>query len=205
MAAVTDTPFLFALRDGWERFRANPVGEAVAAALFLLASLTGILLGPAALVYLFRLAPKEGVPFAESSFAANLLLMQRLQGSRRVPTAFWLGLGIWALTVLPVFHHVLVFGIPAGVVLAQPLWLGVVLADRFDLPPAIACRATLRLIAVFPGKALPCLAFGLLAWAGILLFGIGILLTMPIMFRALLRYLETCERELAAAVQGAYR
>ena len=92
MAAVTDTPFLFALRDGWERFRANPVGEAVAAALFLLASLTGILLGPAALVYLFRLAPKEGVPFAESSFAANLLLMQRLQGSRRVPTAFWLGL-----------------------------------------------------------------------------------------------------------------
>ncbi len=202
---MTSSPFLFALRDGWERFRANPAGEAVAAALFLLASLTGILFGPAALIYLWRLAPKGRDPFAEVPFASNLLLLQRLQGTRRVSTAFWLGLGIWAFTVLPFFHHVLLLGIPLGVVLAQPLWLALAVADRFDLPLGVACRAVFRLLADAPGRAFPCLAFGLLAWAGILLFGIGILLTTPIALRALLRYLEGCERELAAAVQGAYR
>lgn len=197
--------FAQALRNGWDFFRANPAGEAVLAALFLLASLTGILLGPAALLYLWHLTPKDADPLAQNPVIGNLLLFQRLQGTRRMAAAFWLGLVVWALTVLPGFHHTLVLGIPAGLLLAQFAWVAILFADRFDLPLGVACRAALRLLLDAPATALACVALGLLAWVGVFAFGIGVLITLPVALRALAVRFAANERELAAAVQGAYR
>lgn len=186
------------LKEGFDRFRANPVGEALLAFLFLVACATGILLGPAAVLYLWHLNPQ--VP--EGPLRA-LLLTQRLQGTRRMATAFWLGLGIWVVAVLPSLHHPLL-GLPAWLLLTQPLWLAIVLTDRFDLSLPVAFRATLGFLIGSPAKALPCLLFGLLATSGVCLFGIGILITLPVALRATLRWLDTAPTELAAAIQKAY-
>lgn len=186
------------LKDGFTLFRANPVGESILAFLFLVACATGILLGPAAVLYLWHLNPQ-----APLGPMRALLLTQRLQGSRRVATAFWLGLAMWVIAVLPSLHHPLL-GIPACVLLIQPLWLALVLADRFDLPLPVALRATLRLFLDAPGKALPCVGFGLLAASGSLAFGIGVLITLPIALRATLRWLDNAPTELSAAIQRAY-
>lgn len=186
------------LKDGFDYFRSNPVGEAILAFLFLVACATGILLGPAAVLYLWHLSPMAPVGPLRA-----LYLTQRLQGTRRIATAFWLGLGIWIIAVLPSLHHPLL-GFPVWLLLTQPLWLALVLTDRFDLPLPVALRATLEFLFSAPAKAVPCLLFGLLAFSGTCLFGIGVLITLPVALRAMLRWLDGASVELSAAVQKAY-
>lgn len=186
------------LKDGFDIFRANPLGESLLALLFLLACATGILLGPAAVLYLWHFNPQ-----APEGPMRALLLTQRLQGAKRMPTSFWLGLGIWFVAVLPSLHHPLL-GIPAWLLLSQPLWIALLLADRFDLTLPVALRAAFGFLLNAPRKAFPCVLFGLLAASGVCLFGIGVLITLPIALRATLRWLDGAPVELAAAVQRAY-
>lgn len=196
--------FLADLRGGWRFFCANPVAEAIFAALFFLAGLTGILLGPAAVMWLWHLNPsRAGVnPLAGTPFAPvfdQAFLAQRLQGPR-LAAAFWLGLTLWAVTFF--FAAVSLFGlIPLGLLLAQPVWLALVLADRFGLPFAVACRVTLRFVRNAPARALAAMGFGLIGCAGAALAGIGLFITLPVANRALLLWLGRCHADLAAAVQ----
>lgn len=187
------------LKDGFTLFRANPVGESLLAFLFLLACATGILLGPAAVLYLWHLSPQAPV-----GPMRTLLLTQRLQGTRRVATTFWIGLMIWIIAVLPSLRHPLL-GVPAWFLLTQPLWLAILLTDRFDLSFPVALRATFHFLLNAPAKAFPCLILGLLAHAGIFLFGIGILITLPIALRATLHWLDGAPAELSVAIQRAYQ
>lgn len=196
--------FLADLRGGWRFFCANPVAEAIFAALFFLAGLTGILLGPAAVMWLWHLNPSRAGanPLAGTPFAPvfdQAFLAQRLQGPR-LAAAFWLGLTLWAVTFF--FAAVSLFGlIPLGLLLAQPVWLALVLADRFGLPFAVACRVTLRFVRNAPARALAAMAFGLIGCAGAALAGIGLFITLPVANRALLLWLGRCHADLAAAVQ----
>lgn len=196
--------FLADLRGGWRFFCANPVAEAIFAALFFLAGLTGILLGPAAVMWLWHLNPsRAGVnPLAGTPFAPvfdQAFLAQRLQGPR-LAAAFWLGLTLWAVTFF--FAAVSLFGlIPLGLLLAQPVWLALVLADRFGLPFAVACRVTLRFVRNAPARALAAMGFGLIGCAGAALAGVGLFITLPVANRALLLWLGRCHADLAAAVQ----
>lgn len=196
--------FLADLRGGWRFFCANPVAEAIFAALFFLAGLTGILLGPAAVMWLWHLNPSRAGanPLAGTPFAPvfdQAFLAQRLQGPR-LAAAFWLGLTLWAVTFF--FAAVSLFGlIPLGLLLAQPVWLALVLADRFGLPFAVACRVTLRFVRNAPARALGAMAFGLIGCAGAALAGVGLFITLPVANRALLLWLGRCHADLAAAVQ----
>ena len=196
--------FLADLRGGWRFFCANPVAEAIFAALFFLAGLTGILLGPAAVMWLWHLNPSRAGanPLAGTPFAPvfdQAFLAQRLQGPR-LAAAFWLGLTLWAVTFF--FAAVSLFGlIPLGLLLAQPVWLALVLADRFGLPFAVACRVTLRFVRNAPARALAAMGFGLIGCAGAALAGVGLFITLPVANRALLLWLGRCHAELAAAVQ----
>ena len=196
--------FLADLRGGWRFFCANPVAEAIFAALFFLAGLTGILLGPAAVMWLWHLNPSRAGanPLAGTPFAPvfdQAFLAQRLQGPR-LAAAFWLGLTLWAVTFF--FAAVSLFGlIPLGLLLAQPVWLAIVLADRFGLPFAVACRVTLRFVRNAPARALAAMGFGLIGCAGAALAGVGLFITLPVANRALLLWLGRCHADLAAAVQ----
>lgn len=196
--------FLADLRGGWRFFCANPVAEAIFAALFFLAGLTGILLGPAAVIWLWHLNPSRAGanPLAGTPFAPvfdQAFLAQRLQGPR-LAAAFWLGLTLWAVTFF--FAAVSLFGlIPLGLLLAQPVWLALVLADRFGLPFAVACRVTLRFVRNAPARALAAMGFGLIGCAGAALAGVGLFITLPVANRALLLWLGRCHADLAAAVQ----
>lgn len=188
------------LCEAWERFCRNPLPEALLCALFLLASMTGILLGPAALCYLWHHNPQNAI----TSPATALLLSQRLNGNARMQTAFWLGLAIWVMALLPLFASSL-FGLPIWFFAIQPLWLAIAIADRFDLPLALTLRATLAFIQLAPAKAFLCMGLGLLGFLGICCFGVGILITLPVATRALMTTLDTCALPLAAAVQRATR
>ena len=196
--------FLSDLRAGWRFFCANPVQEAVLSALLFLAGLTGILLGPAAVMWLWHLNPSRAGanPLAGTPFAPvfdQAFLAQRLQGPR-LAAAFWLGLTLWAVTFF--FAAVSLFGlIPLGLLLAQPVWLALVLADRFGLPFAVACRVTLRFVRNAPARALAAMGFGLIGCAGAALAGVGLFITLPVANRALLLWLGRCHADLAAAVQ----
>ena len=196
--------FLADLRGGWRFFCANPVAEAIFAALFFLAGFTGILLGPAAVMWLWHLNPSRAGanPLAGTPFAPvfdQAFLAQRLQGPR-LAAAFWLGLTLWAVTFF--FAAVSLFGlIPLGLLLAQPVWLALVLADRFGLPFAVACRVTLRFVRNAPARALAAMGFGLIGCAGAALAGVGLFITLPVANRALLLWLGRCHADLAAAVQ----
>ena len=196
--------FLADLRGGWRFFCANPVAEAIFAALFFLAGLTGILLGPAAVMWLWHLNPSRAGanPLAGTPFAPvfdQAFLAQRLQGPR-LAAAFWLGLTLWAVTFF--FAAVSLFGlIPLGLLLAQPVWLALVLAVRFGLPFAVACRVTLRFVRNAPARALAAMGFGLIGCAGAALAGVGLFITLPVANRALLLWLGRCHADLAAAVQ----
>lgn len=196
--------FLADLRGGWRFFCANPVAEVIFAALFFLAGLTGILLGPAAVMWLWHLNPSRAGanPLAGTPFAPvfdQAFLAQRLQGPR-LAAAFWLGLTLWAVTFF--FAAVSLFGlIPLGLLLAQPVWLALVLADRFGLPFAVACRVTLRFVRNAPARALAAMGFGLIGCAGAALAGVGLFITLPVANRALLLWLGRCHADLAAAVQ----
>ncbi|HIV09047.1 MAG TPA: hypothetical protein IAC79_02890, partial [Candidatus Spyradenecus faecavium] len=88
-----------------------------------------------------------------------------------------------------------------GLLLAQPVWLALVLADRFGLPFAVACRVTLRFVRNAPARALAAMGFGLIGCAGAALAGVGLFITLPVANRALLLWLGRCHAELAAAVQ----
>jgi hypothetical protein len=190
--------FLF-LREGFDRFLRNPLGETVAAALFLLASATGILLGGAALLYLSHLAPKK----LDNPMMAQMQLLQQLQGVHRTTAAFWIGLIIWAIILLPSFQSPL-FGIPMGWILLQPFWCALLLTHRYDLPCFIALKSVYHLTLQSPAIAFRLYTFGLLAFAGLFLFGIGIFITLPIALFATLRQLDDAHRELTSAIQHAY-
>lgn len=188
------------LREAWERFCRDPLAEALLTALFLLASFTGILLGPAALCYLWHHNSQNAI----RTSASVLLLTQRLQGSERMRTAFWLGLVIWVMALLPLFASSL-FGLPVWFFAIQPLWLAIVIADRFDLPFALTLRATVAFIQLAPAKAFACMGLGLLGFLGVCCFGVGLLITLPVATRALMTTLDTCALSLAAAIQRATR
>ena len=186
------------LREAFDRFCRRPAEEACLAAFFLLAACTGILLGPAALAYFWHHNPANLSPPP----ASTLLLMQRLQGAPRTATSFWIGFGIWLLAALPACAHPLL-GLPLWMLLMQPLWLALLLTDRFDLSLPTALKATGCFLLGAPQQAFTLMLFGLLALSGIGLLGIGILITHPLFTRAQLTYLDTCTLELAAAIQRA--
>lgn len=187
------------LQEGFERFLRNPLGEAVAAALFLLAATTGILLGGAALLYLSHLMPKK----IDHPMMAQMQLLQQIQGVHRTTAAFWIGLFIWIIVLLPSFQSPFL-GIPIGWILLQPLWCALLLTHRYDLPCAVALKSVYQLTLQSPAMAFRLYALGLLAFSGLFLFGVGIFITLPIALFATLRQLDDNHRELTSAIQRAY-
>ena len=190
---------MLALQEGLLRFLRNPLREAIAAALFLLASLTGLFLGIGALLYLVHLMPKEQI----DPVTFQLQLVQRFRGTRRVNTAFWLGIIIWIVAILPASQN-LIFGIPASWILVQPFWFALVLADCYDLALPITLKATFYFTMDNPLLAAQIVLLGLIAFSGLFCFGIGIFVTFPIALFATLRLLEQSQRELTLAIQRAY-
>ena len=190
---------ILALQEGLLRFLRNPLREALAAALFLFASLTGLFLGIGALLYLVHLMPKDNI----DPVTFQLQMMQRFRGTRRVNTAFWLGIIIWVVAILPASQS-LVLGIPASWLLVQPFWFALVLADCYDLALPVALKATLSFTMDNPLLATQMVLLGLIAFSGLFCFGIGIFITMPIALFATLRLLERSQRELTLAIQRAY-
>ena len=177
----------------------DPLGEVLAAALFLLAAITGLFTGVGALMYLLHLAPKEGC----DPITLQLQMMQRFRGTRRVSSAFWLGLLLWLIVVLPNLQNP-IFGVPAAWLILQPVWLALLMADRYDLTLPIALKATYHFTMLSPAAAIQLYLLGLLAFAGLFCFGIGILITLPIALYAILRMMESVDRDLSIAVQRAY-
>lgn len=196
--------FFYDLCEGWRFFCANPVSEALYSVLFFVAGLTGLFLGPAAIMWLWHLNPdRDGVnPLSGTPFASLLnpaLLTQRFLGPRLAST-FWLGLLVWAVMLFLATFHLFEF-IPLGMLLVQPIWLTLVLADRFGLSFGVACRVTLRFFFKAPARALMAMTFGFIACSGVVLAFIGLFVTLPLANRALLRWLDRCHADLAAAVQ----
>ena len=194
--------FLEALRMGWARFCLAPLQFALATLLFLLLALTAILTGPAALLWMWYVSPERPVgPLG--NLVGGMTLLNRLHGTNRIPAAFWLGLVIWVFGLLPGFHHALLSIIPLCVLLVQPLWLALVFVDRYNLRLSVALKSVTFLCLNAPSVALPAMAFGLLGWSGALLFGVGILITLPIAIHAQLRWLQDRHIFLVAAIQKA--
>lgn len=194
--------FLEALRMGWARFCLAPLQFALATLLFLLLALTAILTGPAALLWMWYVSPERPVgPLG--NLVGGMTLLNRLHGTNRIPAAFWLGLVIWVFGLLPGFHHALLGIIPLCVLLVQPLWLALVFVDRYNLRLSVALKSVTLLCLNVPSVALPAMAFGLLGWSGALLFGVGILITLPIAIHAQLRWLQDRYIFLVAAIQKA--
>ncbi|MBR6802722.1 MAG: hypothetical protein IKM62_02745 [Kiritimatiellae bacterium] len=187
------------LQDGYRHFMRDPLGEVLAAALFLLAAITGLFTGVGALMYLLHLAPKEGC----DPITLQLQMMQRFRGTRRVSSAFWLGLLLWLIVVLPNLQNP-IFGVPAAWLILQPVWLSLLMADRYDLTLPIALKATYHFTMLSPAAAIQLYLLGLLAFAGLFCFGIGIFITLPIALYAILRMMESVDRDLSIAVQRAY-
>ena len=190
--------FVF-LREGFDRFLRNPLGEAIAAMLFLFAAFTGILLGMGSILYLSHLSTDS----AQNPMLARMRLLQPLQNPQRTSTAFWLGIMIWIIAILPNFQSVLL-GIPIAWLLIQPLWSALLIANHYALSPLIALRTIWFLTLHAPAVAFRLYALGLLAFSGLFLFGIGICATLPISIFAALRVLETSRLEITAAIQRAY-
>lgn len=186
------------LQTSFRRFSLNPLGESLLTALFLLAACTGIFLGPAALLYLWHHNPQ-----APADPTRAVLLTQRLQNSQRLPAAFWCGLIIWILLLLPGLAD-LILGVPAGIFLVQPVWIILLFADRFDLPLPLAAKAAVNLFSDAPRKGWQLILLGLIGFSGLFCFGIGILITLPVAVHAMLLLLEHSPAELASAVQKAY-
>lgn len=207
--ATVMSPLPLALREGWRFFCANPVREAALALLFFLGGLTGLFLGPAANLWLWHLEPNkpEETLLGDTllgPLVGQMALAQRLQVPHRLATCFWLGLLLWCVALIPAAHATLLGFIPVGLLLIQPLWLALVLADRFALPFGVACRATCNFIADAPGRAFGAMALGLAGGLGALLFFVGLFITLPVANRALLLWLSRCHADLAAAIQRAY-
>ena len=186
------------LRDSFDRFSRDPVGEMFLTLLFLLGAVTGFLFGPAALLYLWHHSPQR----PPASTNAVMLMIQRLQSGRRLPAALGLGFCIWLMALVPALVSP-ILGLPLWVFLVQPLWLMLVLADCFDLTFGVACRTFFYFLVSYPKAASLALLLAFLGFAGMLLFGVGLLVTFPIFTRALLAFLSQYSRQLAAAVQRA--
>lgn len=187
------------LRKSFRHFARNPIAESLLTGLFLLAACTGILLGPAAVLYLWHHNPQ--IP--DTPMRA-ILLSQRLQNTHRLPAAFWCGLIIWIFAILPGLAHP-VFGLSLWMIAVQPVWMVILLSDRFDLPLNLAGKTVFTLFQTAPRTALQLLLLGIIAFSGILLFGIGIFITLPVAVRAMHLLLDSSPTELASAVQQAYR
>lgn len=190
-----------ALSRSWEIFRANPLGEAMAALFFLLGTATGLLTGFSAVFYTAWLrASAQPVPAP----IRLMMIPAQLQGRFRMATAFWLGLTLFILYLLPSLMHPLL-GFPAWYVIGQPLWLALILTALYDLPLGVTLRTIAALAIDAPGTALTLFALGLLAFVGIAAFGVGLFVTVPLAFRAALLYLGDTRPEVTAAMQKAYR
>lgn len=190
---------IYLLQKSFRHFARNPITESLLTGLFLLAASTGILLGPAAVLYLWHHNPQ-----APDTPLRAILLSQRLQNTHRLPTAFWCGLIIWIFAILPGLAHP-VLGLSLWMIAVQPIWMIMLLSDRFDLPLTLAGKAVIALVRTAPQKALQLLLLGILAFCGLLLFGIGIFITLPVAVRAMHLLLDSSPTELASAVQQAYR
>lgn len=188
-----------ALQDGYRHFMRNPLGEIIAAALFIVAAITGLFTGIGALMYILHLVPKHGC----DPIALQLQIMQRFRGTRRASSAFWLGLILWVIVVLPNLQNP-IFGIPTSWLILQPIWLSLLIADHYDLALPVALKATYHFTLNTPKIAFQLYALGLLAFCGLFCFGIGIFITLPIALFATLRMMEFAERDLAIAVQRSY-
>lgn len=191
----------YCLSRAWETFRSNPLGEALAALFFLIGTATGLLTGVSALLYTawLRVAP------ASAPGPVRLMLLPgQIQGRFRVATAFWLGLILFILFLIPSLMHPLL-GFPAWYVVGQPLWIALILTALYDLPFGVALRAVVNLAFAAPGPTLVLIGLGLLAFAGVAFFGIGLFVTVPLAFRAALLYLDDLRTEISAAIQKAYQ
>ena len=186
------------LRESFNRFLRDPVGEMLLTLLFLLGAMSGVFCGPAALLYLWHHSPHR----PPTSANAVILQMQRLQSGRRLPAALGFGLSMWSLAWVPALVSP-VFGLPLWIFLVQPIWLMLVLADYFDLTFGVAFRTFFYFLVSYPKQAFLAMLLAFLGFAGMLLFGVGILMTFPIFTRALLTFLSQYPRQLAAAVQRA--
>lgn len=186
------------LQRSFNRFCRNPLSESLLTGLFLLAACTGIFLGPAALLYLWHHNPQ--VP--DSPLRA-MLLTQRLQNTQRLPTAFWCGLILWVVALLPGLADP-ILGLSLWMIVVQPIWIILLFTDRFDLPLPLAAKATFNLFRDAPQKAWQLVLLGVFGFAGLLCFGIGILITLPVAVYAMQLLLDSSPTELASAVQRAY-
>ncbi|MBQ9693660.1 MAG: hypothetical protein IJV69_02775 [Kiritimatiellae bacterium] len=188
-----------ALQEGVRHFLRNPLQEALAAAFFLIAAITGLFLGVGALIYFVHLMPKSGL----DPVTLQMQMLQRFRGTRRVNTAFWLGIIIWLIAVLPNTQN-LFLGLPIAWLLIQPFWFALLITDHYDLSLPVALKATYTFTLDNPLLALQFVALGLLAFSGLLCFGIGIFVTLPIALVATLHLLASVQRELSLAIQRAY-
>lgn len=189
---------LYFLKRSFDRFCRNPLTETLLTGLFLLAACTGILLGPAALLYLWHHNPQ--VP---NTPMRAMLLTQRLQNTQRLPSAFWCGLILWIVALLPGLANP-ILGLSLWMIVVQPIWIILLFADRFDLPLLLAAKATFNLFQDAPQKAWQLVLLGVFGFSGLLCFGIGILITLPVAVHAMMLLLDSSPTELASAVQRAY-
>lgn len=188
------------LKQSFDYFSRMPLTESLLTGLFLLAACTGILLGPAAILYLWHHNPQA---VCTPPPMRAVLLSQRLQNSQRLPTAFWCGLILWVMALLPGLANP-VLGLSLWMIAVQPIWIILLFTDRFDLPLTLAAKATLNLFQDAPKTAWQLVLFGIFGFSGLLCFGIGILITLPIAVHAMLLLLDSSPTELASAVQRAY-
>lgn len=188
-----------ALHEGLIRFLRNPLREVLVAACFLVAAMTGLFLGIGALLYNVYLLPKENLDPVTLQFQ----LIQRFRGTRRVNTAFWLGILIWMFAVLPSWQNMFM-GIPISWFLVQPFWFALLLTDTYDLSLPIALKATMHFIFNKPLIALQIGILGLIAFSGIFCFGIGICFTLPIALFATHQQMNRYRHEISLSIQRAY-
>lgn len=189
---------LVALRDGYHHFMRDPLRVAIATLLFLLTVSTGFLAGIGALIYIQYLKPDANLPF-------QLRIFQHVRSMPRLTSAFLLGLSIWAICCfIPFLQSYLIFGIPAAWIITQPLWFALLLADSYDLAPKIALKATCKFTCTYPLRAVKVYALGLLAFSGLLIFGLGVLFTLPVALFATLQLMNTMQQEFSLSIQQAY-
>ncbi len=187
------------IQEGFQRIREKPLEDLLGVLLFLFGAMTGILFGFSALLYLWYCSHHRQLKNITSIF----LFIQRLQGTQRLTSAFWLGLSIWGIFCLPILLPSEI-GLLLWWLLIQPFWLALFLVDRFDLSLHTVFKTLIAFLQFAPKQFMVCIILGLLTFCGLFFFGIGILLTLPIGVYAELRLLDVLQAKLSIAIQKAY-
>ena len=188
------------LRSGFQALIQNPLGETIGTFAFVLACMTILLCGPAAAIYFWMHSPER-----PAGPMGMMLTAERFRNTKRMNTLFWIGIIMWAASALLgwAFH---LTGLAVVLLIQQPLWLAMMIADRYDLTLGVALKTTFVYIVTAPMQALPILLLGLLGTSGLAIGLIGVLFTMPIALHAALRLLADAAQnlELPAAIQRGY-